>query len=235
MQVVTNNLAVWNEELQNEQMRIIEWQDSFQRNFFADFTPPMSSGMNCLMVGGEGFGGENIKLPWEEEAEANVTSLYITDNLETTVDIMAASVQSPPPYQPSAPLAKTEPVLDSPVVINQSSRICFTDPTKAAAVYDCIVDQGLLDAVVELGDESAIRDLLLEAATAIREHGIYVFVARELSDETRKVLEDCSSLAGLEWSFALDGISDASQVVSVARRYCTGEMPKVGRLSRFQV
>ena len=83
-------------------------------------------------------------------------------------------------------------------------------------------------------NKSAIQELLYEAATAIREHGIYVLVTKSLSQETRSILEECSQVAGFEWHFELDGISGEDQVVSVGRRFCTGEMPKVGRLSRFQ-
>jgi len=62
--------AAWNEEIHSEQATIIEWQDSFQRNDLADFTPPMSNGLNCLMVGGdfdvyedETDGTRRLKLP----------------------------------------------------------------------------------------------------------------------------------------------------------------------------
>mmetsp|Transcript_4963 Transcript_4963/g.7610 ORF Transcript_4963/g.7610 Transcript_4963/m.7610 type:complete len:91 (-) Transcript_4963:381-653(-) len=89
-----------------------------------------------------------------------------------------------------------------------------------------------MDAVIALNSPEAVKELLHEAAFAIREHGIYVLVTSTLSAETRKMLEDGTD--GFEWEFELDGISNDTQVVSVARRYCTGEMPKVGRLSRYQ-
>ena len=69
--------------IRDQQATIIEWQDSFQRNDLADFTPPMSNGLNCLMVG-DGFdvvndndGNKRLKLPWEEEPEAQITSLRV--------------------------------------------------------------------------------------------------------------------------------------------------------------
>jgi hypothetical protein len=73
-----------------------------------------------------------------------------------------------------------------------------------------------------------------EAAVAIKDLGIYVLVTKELTEDSRRVLEEYGLKAGMEWQFELDGISDDTQVVSVARRFCTGEMPKVGRLSRYQ-
>ena len=49
-QLATNSLAAWNEEIRNQQATIIEWQDSFQRNYLADFTPPMSNGFVAPQV-----------------------------------------------------------------------------------------------------------------------------------------------------------------------------------------
>jgi hypothetical protein len=240
MQLETNSLAVWNEQLQEEQLSVKEWQDSFQRNGLADFTPPMSLGLNCLMVGGEDFGGENTKLPWEDEAEATVTPLRITAESTQVTDPAesgdgAIIIKATPALENENPstIIKTEAVGR-----DTATSLSVKDPNKAAAAYDCIVDQGLLEAVLALSDDNAVQELILEAATAIREHGIYVFVSRApLLPQTKALLEECSILAGLEWHFELDGISNmeqSSEVVSVARRFCNGAMPRVGRLSRFQ-
>eukprot|EP00957_Ditylum_brightwellii_P211474 15366203-Ditylum_brightwellii.AAC.2 len=43
----------------------------------------MSSGMNPLMVEEEELSGENIKLPWEDEAETDITQLCM---LEPQID-----------------------------------------------------------------------------------------------------------------------------------------------------
>jgi hypothetical protein len=242
MQLETNSLAVWNEQLQEEQRSVKEWQDSFQRNGLADFTPPMSLGLNCLMVGGEDFGGENTKLPWEDKAEATVTplrisaeSIHVTDPAESGNGAIKIAMKATPPIENenSFTIIKTEAIGR-----DTATSLSVKDPNKAAAAYDCIVDQGLLEAVLALSDGNAVQELLLETATAIREHGIYVFVSRApLLPQTKALLEECSILAGLEWHFELDGISNmeqSSEVVSVARRFCTGAMPSVGRLSRFQ-
>lgn len=235
-QSVSNSLAIWNEELQREQERIIEWQDSFQRNGLADFTPPMASGLNCLMVGGEGLGGDSIKLPWEETADANITPLRITTEMNGNNDASKIPQQKSVTVQ-TAPIVISD-TDSSPNDTVSSSAIRVVDPNKAAAVYDCIVDQGLMEAVLGLSGSSetkpAVQELLYEAATSIREHGIYVLVTTSLSQDIRDILEECSQMAGFEWQFELDGISNDGQVVSVGRRFCTGEMPKVGRLSRFQ-
>eukprot|EP00536_Pseudo-nitzschia_multiseries_P003202 jgi/Psemu1/301820/fgenesh1_kg.47_\ len=116
------------------------------------------------------------------------------------------------------------------------------DPNKPAATYDCIVDQGLMDRVLAIDNnnnnlmEKTVCELLGEAAVAMKEFGIYVLVTKTkvLTDDARRLLEQYGLESGFEWEFELDGISDERQVVSVARRFNTGEMPKVGRLSRYQ-
>jgi len=297
-QLVTNSLAAWNEDVRNEQATIIEWQDSFQRNDLADFTPPMSNGLNCLMVGDDfgvsaddnedGTTTRRVKLPWEEVSEAQITSLrvleesmvhaadgggvaprteeitdagfpesvgigededvVITVNDENIGDEerISNSAITKSTCGTNGGLVRTEVVGSSITASNGSSAsqsaqtptstaIRAVDPHKQAAAYDCIVDQGLMDRILSLeNSHKTIRELLEEAAIAIKEYGIYVLVTKDLSEDSRTMLEDYGLEAGLEWQFELDGISNDTKVVSVARRFCTGEMPKVGRLSRYQ-
>ena len=97
------------------------------------------------------------------------------------------------------------------------------------------MDQGLLGAVLLTdNNEETVRELLLEASLALREHGIYVLNTQKISPKTIELLESYSQEAGLEWLFNLDGISDDNAQVSVARRFNTGAMPKIGKLSGFQ-
>ena len=299
-QGVTNSMTVFNEDLQKEaeQQRILEWQDSFQRNGLADFTPPMSDGLNCLMVGeGVSTGASNMgntnanenqmedKLPWEDEyGQASITSLRVLnddDSLTTTTtttttinkntedqiveggDLIAiendnegstnealfyTGRQDDGSALPPLPVVRTEQVFRTPnQCTTTNSGLKHSDPTKPAAVYDCIVDQGLMDSVLAMinhNDKSSnsneeqrqetVRELLMEAATAIREHGIYVLVTQSLSSEMESLLESYSHEAGMEWQFRLDGLSSDKEVVSVARRFNTGAMPKIGKLSRYQ-
>lgn len=248
MQTYTNDLSVWNEQQQEEQVSIKEWQDAFQRNNLADFTPPMSFGLNCLMIGGDvdseytKHGGkvtktdtppppqQPTKLPWESEPEADITNMqvvipqkmYNDDDEETTT------------YSP----------IQTRLVDNNEGSSTATAglrvPSKEAAVYDCIVDQGLLGAVLLSADdtgnkEETVKELLSEASLALREHGIYVLNTLQMTPETMELLNKYSQEAGFEWAFSLDGISNNAAQVSVGRRFNTGEMPKVGRLSRYQV
>jgi len=289
-QLVTNSLTTWNEEIRNEQASIIEWQDSFQRNDLADFTPPMSNGLNCLMVGDD-FGAVDdnedgsrcVKLPWEEESEAQITSLRILE--DSVVDVLEEDLVNKTTEQQTADedadeivitindddnnknenevqsvskvsmaaattsersmggmnggMVRTELVSHATTTATISSgsfnTIRVQNPNKEVATYDCIVDQGLMDRILALdSSHKTVRELLEEAAIAIKDLGIYVLVTKDLTEDSRKVLKDYGLMVGLEWQFELDGISDDTQVVSVARRFCTGEMPKVGRLSRYQ-
>ena len=61
---------------------------------------------------------------------------------------------------PSTTLSNTSPHGHSSSGSSSSLQI-----PKVAAVYDCIVDQGLLGSVLD--DPSQVRSLLLEAATAL--------------------------------------------------------------------
>mmetsp|Transcript_17969 Transcript_17969/g.41231 ORF Transcript_17969/g.41231 Transcript_17969/m.41231 type:complete len:302 (-) Transcript_17969:75-980(-) len=294
--------AAWNEEIHSEQATIIEWQDSFQRNDLADFTPPMSNGLNCLMVGGdfdvyedETDGTRRLKLPWEDIPEAQITSLRVLEeSIATSVmvvdddenddenesesestggeidedtiitidaindgddasgrkDVSLSTVPAKKVGQTNGELVvRTELVslATATTAYDQNNQnksrktaIRSKDPNKPAATYDCIVDQGLMDRVLALDNnnnnlkEKTVRELLEEASVAMKEFGIYVLVTKTLTEDSRRLLEQYGLESGFEWQFELDGISDETQVVSVARRFNTGEMPKVGRLSRYQ-
>jgi hypothetical protein len=200
-QLITNSLAPWNEEQRREQENILEWQESFQRNGFADFTPPMSAGLNCLMVGNDidtsyqqqqqqsySLETEMIfapnKLPWEEVAEANITSLRIissSENLELGGDLTKSIANT---TFIDTVLVSMPP--ETKTVTEQSTSTKLRVGGKKAAVYDCIVDNGLMRSV--LGNEETVKELLSEAAIALREHGIYVLLTPSLSKETRILL-----------------------------------------------
>lgn len=247
-QLITNSLATWNDEQEQEQASIREWQESFQRNGLADFTPPMSYGLNCLMVGA-GLDAEEkaapnaastkgTKLPWEEESEADITSLevVIPDKMSSEE---REKLSLPKQLDDSSSSIRTRVVSDSPNAKtqqqnNNAATLRKLSNTRAAA-YDCIVDEGLMGSVLLTDNsEETVRELLLEASLALREHGIYVLHTKNLTPAIIQTLESYSEEAGLEWQFELDGISDETTQISVARRYNTGVMPKVGRLSRFQ-
>jgi hypothetical protein len=246
---MTDSLAVWNAQQQQEHNEILEWQESFQRNGLADFTPPMSAGLNCFMIG-EGIDTRrqqphetqtqktlgNNKLPWEVVPEADITSLHITTVSKDIEDSRNISSGERTKRYASAASVHAFLLSERPGATtnnpSESTKIRVGDCAAKASVYDCIVDQGLMDAV--LNNRNTVRELLLEAAFVLREHGIYVLITQTLADDTKALLEKLSIEAGFKWNFELDGISNDVSQVSVARRFNTGKMPKVGKLSRFQ-
>jgi hypothetical protein len=200
------------------------------------------------------------KLPWEEVPEADITSLEIVmptndetmwmlkpqtkkqeqeenDNLNTIDSITSTQLMT---KQNKNNLHHHPATNDADVSSSTGLRVA----KEYAAVYDCIIDQGLLGAVVQIPSkkeqqdtttEVAVQQLLSEASLALREHGIYVLLTQQLSYTTMSLLEKYSHQTGLQWQFKLDGISNNTTQVSVARRYNTGAMPSFGKLSRFQV
>jgi hypothetical protein len=232
--LITNSLTRYNAQLEEEAAAagILEWQAAFQRNNLADFTPPMSSaGMQCLMIG-EDVDVPNpnqrnhfqTKLPWEDEAEADVTSLQVVNNNHDVEEKDGNSADIIPIQTKLIPSSTAQSSShDSPLMVNKGT---------TAAVYDCIFDQGLLGSVLDQPDQ--VQQLLREAAIALREHGIYVLTTKSLTASQQELLTNLTQDCGLEWIYALDGISDETQQVSVARRFNNGDMPKVGRLSRYQ-
>lgn len=254
-QGLTGSLETWNEEFEEELATISEWKDSFDRNGFADFTPPMTEGLNCLIVGdGSAFGrasSRKVRLPWDDvqQGSAVVTSIPVAGALmdgddDDTDDMLIDTSGGGANLVPSGPTTTTSiaskenklPAEEAPD--SSSSSLKMVDPNKPAAAYDCIVDQGLMESILAVDnyDEETIQGLVFDAANAIREHGIYVVVTSTMAESTRNLIEKYSLEAGLEWDFILDGISNDEQVVSVARRFNNGAMPKMpkGWMSRYQ-
>ena len=81
-------------------------------------------------------------------------------------------------------------------------------------------------------NEESCTQLLLEATKRIREHGVYILQSPPLDDVTKKYLTNIGDLLGLQWQWDLDGISDESLSVSVARKYFVGELPTMGKLAK---
>lgn len=281
-QAATNSLKVYNHLLNQQQADISEWKDSFDRNGFADFTPPMTDGLKCLMIGDGVFsssssgrrGGkmttttattssssfsEEAKLPWEDERGAAVTAMEViqinlNSNSNEDSEGRGSPRSLPSSSSPTEIIFETRPTTtrrqhkaDQRDDHDNSNRLMVSDPERPAYVYDCIVDQGLMDSVLSYYHHSdtseAVEELMFEASTAIREHGIYVLVTSKdnLTTTTKQFLDVHGKMVGLEWIFELDGISNDDRVVSVARRFCTGAMPRTGKLatatkkSRYQL
>lgn len=267
-QSTSNRLEPWNQDiLADERMTQQAWKDAFDLNGFADYTSPMmTQGMTCLVVGSDDDHDDRHdddmpskrrrprqprKLPWEDVGDD-----HNEEKVEGGIEITSLRSATNPP--PPSSLSSTPHNAEA-----TSSSLDTSRPI--AATYDCIFDQGLFQSVLEAienDDDSdnddntskrMIQQLLTEAATALKEHGIYVWVLtdnpRLLTPQLQGILKELTPIVGLEWEFSLDGISSSASnnendddgddtegqvVVSVARRFCTGPLPPVGKLSRYQ-
>jgi hypothetical protein len=106
--------------------------------------------------------------------------------------------------------------------------------------FDCIFDRGILDELVSSTctgiHHQDVGLLLLQATRHIREYGVYIVITRnQLPEETKEYLRAVGAMLGMQWRFDLDGISNETHgTVSVARKYFTGELPTVGKLTTVQ-
>jgi len=279
----TNSLKPYNAQLEEEAEATStrEWQESFIRNGLADFTPPIASNLNCLMIdyvpvavadnAGENNGegthtSHNLqtKLPWADECDSETTLtnlMVITKNdvdddhdVDSATSCVHSSIKNGCGGTPALPVhtklalspstsTSTSPTGASAASSSDSFYALNRQP-KYAAVYDCIVDQGLLGSVLQFSSTTTattstsrnnaeqVQLLLQEAAAALREHGIYVLTTiHKLTEKEQELLQSLTSQSGLEWQFHLDGISSETHCVSVARRFNCGAMPEVGKLS----
>ncbi|KAL7544164.1 hypothetical protein ACHAWF_007558 [Thalassiosira exigua] len=190
-----------------------EWQSSFGRNGLTDFLPQFSAHVSCLAI--DLAGGEPA-------------AVGATDGASAT-DIARL------PWQRG-----DEDVQASARITNANATILsdFGRETSLRSVdrYDCILDAGVLNAVVSSlppaatwharSAPAALADavrLAAEASRAMREFGIYVAVTDDpIPDYARGYLDAMGDVVGLEWMYDLDGVSREGRWVSVARRYDAG-------------
>jgi hypothetical protein len=94
------------------------------------------------------------------------------------------------------------------------------------------MDRGLMSQLLAASQEESCTQLLLEATKRIREHGIFILQSQTLDDATKKYISNLGDILGLQWQFELDGISDDTVSVSVARKYFVDELPEMGKLAK---
>ena len=211
-----------------------EWHYSFSRNGLTDFLPQFSDHLSCLMVG-DGTGTASTssrpgRLPWQQEPRASITNLPLSG--------AGVGKGGDPPI--SAKDNGDDELLGQ-VLARTAASLTGVDQG-----YDCIIDRGLMNAVVSslpstVGWHSRdgpaalveMHVLMREASRAIQEHGIYVAVTDCLvPPHAKEYLLAMGEAVGMEWQFDLDGLSSDGINVSVARKYFTGELPSFGKLAR---
>lgn len=212
----------------------LAWHDSFLRNDLADFVPPLTDHLNVLMVGDNNNNSQTEQLP-------SSLSLIDSKDMRTPAPRLlseSAALSLQVVEDPSSFLSALLHPESDPEQYNHDSK---STPSSAlgSATYDCILDHGLVDELLLSSDpqqpSDTITRLLLEATRRIREHGVYIVLTRQPFDDSMKLyLESVSELLGLQWHFDLDGISDETVSVSVARKFFKGELPSFGKLSRAQ-
>lgn len=208
-----------------------EWHDSFVRNELVDFCPPLSSQLNCLLLGGgdgnvpQDSNGAPLMLNGnhnqENENQNEGEKQHMIDNGKHSIHEDEANKQD------SALLARL-------FMSNSQQALSSYRHDEQTADLDCIFDPGLLDTLLfENKNEHDVGLLLLEATSHIREFGVYICVTKQpLSTETQQYLQNMGALLGMQWRFHLDEISNETHgSVSVARKYFVGDLPTVGKLA----
>jgi hypothetical protein len=221
-----------------------EWHYSFSRNDFTDFLPQFSSHLSCLMVGGDDDDGESNRLPWQDEPQAKITNLLLHGEEEHgSVGLLSvANDDDDEEEEEEAHHCHTADSLTQLVARTTASMAHVVDGDKSQPDYDCILDRGLMNAILSSIPPSQadtpvalielLHALMQEASRAIKEHGIYVVVTDQiLPENAKKDLTAIGATVGMMWNFDLDGISSDEKgiSVSVARKYFAGELPSFGQ------
>jgi len=212
-----------------------EWHYSFSRNGLTDFLPQFSDNLDCLMLGTEAEDtmesttstSEQGFLPWQQ-VDSHASSIITNLPLEAYGEGESYS---------RAELTTNESNLEYK---HQVSRLVARTSESITQVgeqrFDCILDGGIMDAVVSSlpstvtwhsrGGPVALIDLyelMQKANLAIREFGIYVAITEiSIPGHAKEYLVAMGEVMGLEWTFDLDGLSNDEYSVSVARKYFTG-------------
>ena len=221
-----------------------EWHYSFSRNGLTDFLPQFSDHIKCCMIGNDttekvmSSAGAAIsrafepkRLPWQVDSEATSS---ITNLLGNTSSEITRRDSEGNQDTAAGRKHKHDHLVGQigHIVSNAAASITEADETG----FDCILDGGVLDAVVSSIPSTvtwhsrdgpaallSLHSLMQEANQAIREFGIYVAITNEpVPSHAKEYLSAMGEVMGLEWTFDLDGLSNDDYCVSVARKYFTG-------------
>lgn len=212
-----------------------DWHDSFVRNGLVDFVPPLSSHLNCLLVGGsEHHAAESNSAPSTVLKASQQIQQEENEKIKDKNHVMADEIT------PFVVEGSLEQALEANNVDEQQAMLIrlfgkldvHTAHHEDSTDLDCILDRGLMDELVTTNKDRDVGLLLLEATRHLREHGVYIVVtSTQLTDEMKDFLVNVGTLLGMQWRFDLDGISNDYVTVSVARKYFTGELPTAGKLA----
>ena len=131
-----------------------EWHDSFCRNGFADFVPPMNSNVKCLLLDNNAITridttGSDVGDGLDGGSRYDSSSPDITDGVET-----ATSNKTKMPWDPFSPSSST------PSRSNGERE--YTDYADSNDGFDCILDRGFINDLLLLssseGKERVVDD-----------------------------------------------------------------------------
>ena len=218
-----------------------EWHDSFLRNGFVDFVPPLSEKLDCMVIGD----GISMPLPPWQDGTKNL------DAVKSKHVLRHSSVDQSTIEQEISAQLKLEkrqhqnleddghPYSDSDLTKLDSISAMGKSLLDFEGKYDCLFDHGWMEAALRMGShQGAIQAsvILQEATRVLKEHGIYVIVTQEpIPLHVQEYLLQVGDVIGLQWQFGLDGLSGDEQSISVARKYFTGELPSFGKLAKIPV
>jgi hypothetical protein len=232
----------------------LAWHHAFVQNDLADFVPPLTDFLQVLTIGDENnsVGADNNELleDFSGKPAAALEGEVIDDDDDAGAEPLGDKAEEEPT------LSKKKPAINASSQNNnaaaettQNTNNVFgflgnllkmnnkneDNSPKSSAIelvtYDCILDRGLMAQLLAASQEESCTELLLEATKKIREHGVYILQSPPLDDATKKYLSNVGDVLGLQWEFELDGISDDTGSVSVARKYFVGELPTMGKLA----
>jgi hypothetical protein len=206
-----------------------EWHDAFLLNDLADFAPPLTDHLFCLMVGDGGTSTashEDHALPWIQKAFESAE--------HPPVGVLSGSEDSMVNDDFADYLSDDEALARrlSPLTATTATTPTSDHPFR----YDCIFDTSLMNG--KGGGESFstfdVGMLLYDATKSLQEYGIYVVVTKEpmASAPVKDFLIEASKILGMEWKFDLDEVSKEGLYVSVARKFFVAALPSFGKLAR---
>jgi len=230
-----SNYVAQSTYVNTEKLWNLAWHDSFLRNDLADFVPPLTEHLNVLMV------GDNTDNSSKEQLPSSSSEISSSNDMRTETNRLSPEPASSMMMDDEDPSSFLSALLHQESDPGQHNHNIQSSLSSAlgSATYDCILDRGLVDELLLSSDQQQPSDtitrLLLEATRRIREHGVYIVLTRQpFDDSMKRYLENVSELLGLQWQFDLDGISDETGSVSVARKFFKGELPSFGKLAKAQ-
>ena len=208
-----------------------EWHDSFMRNGFTDFVPPIIDlkSLKSLILDSSTLSNQLNMITEEEELKLlhdhhDHHDFFKEGDENPKIRIGDAQVGISDQHDLYEGNSQKD---DSEEVSLQKNRAAATSLVHRPQ-YDIIFDPGLMnhillalrnedDRATAASDEKNTTDMLVleqllgSTSQALREHGIYVMITNNpVSDKTKSYFIQMGRNLGMQWKFEFDGISKSS-------------------------